>query len=604
MIVYDRQMSGDAPICVNCSFSTMCLAGPTGRYGGKERHRGKGYPRRYTKEVKRMRIQHNIAALNSYRNLTNNNSAVSKNLEKLSSGYRINRAGDDAAGLAISEKMRAQITGLETAQKNANDGISLVQTAEGALTEVHSMLNRMVELANQSANGTYQDEVDRENLQAEITSLKDEIDRISESTNFNGINLLDGSLGGGGNVSGGVTLSDTIATTSFTKSEDFAAATGTLAAGDTIDYTVSWKDADGNTESATITLTANQDGSKLVAEDGTEYAVTATGVTATEIQNAVLGELKKNSAVSDAFVVEADGNALKFTSTASGSEGAQVTALGMQSSNAAGPSGAGAISTTAGDVVVGQDSQQKIDLSSLDVLDATGTNVPTAEDVENAVFEINGKKFVLAQNGSVVTNMANVGADVTVITLAGATYTADDDAANVAATIGRVAGLDLTVAAADITEAGILQNDILYNGDVELSTAGKGLTLQIGDTSAEYNQMTVSVDAMDTRSLGISGIDVSTQEGAAAAVDLIKEAINKVSSTRGDLGAIQNRLEHTINNLSVTTENMTAAESRIRDVDMAEEMMAYTKNNILVQSSQAMLAQANQIPQGVLQLLQ
>ena len=142
-----------------------------------------------------MRIQHNIAALSSYRNLTNNNSAVSKNLEKLSSGYRINRAGDDAAGLAISEKMRAQITGLKTAQKNANDGISLIQTAEGALTEVHSMLNRMVELASQSANGTYQDE-DRANLQAEVKALQDEINRISEGTNFNGINLLDGSLGG------------------------------------------------------------------------------------------------------------------------------------------------------------------------------------------------------------------------------------------------------------------------------------------------------------------------------------------------------------------------------------------------------------------------
>ena len=146
-----------------------------------------------------MRIQHNIAALSAYRNLTNNNSMVSKNLEKLSSGYRINRAGDDAAGLAISEKMRAQITGLETAQKNANDGISLIQTAEGALTEVHSMLNRMVELANQSANGTYQDE-DRANLQAEVKALQDEINRISEGTNFNGINLLDGSLSDGSNI--------------------------------------------------------------------------------------------------------------------------------------------------------------------------------------------------------------------------------------------------------------------------------------------------------------------------------------------------------------------------------------------------------------------
>ena len=141
-----------------------------------------------------MRIQHNIMAMNAYRNYTNNTSALSKNLEKLSSGYKINRAGDDAAGLAISEKMRAQITGLETAQKNAKDGISLVQTAEGALTEVHDMLNRMVELADQSANGTYDDETDRDNLQKEFDQLKSEIDRIADSSNFNGIKLLDGSM--------------------------------------------------------------------------------------------------------------------------------------------------------------------------------------------------------------------------------------------------------------------------------------------------------------------------------------------------------------------------------------------------------------------------
>ena len=174
-----------------------------------------------------MRIQHNIAALNSYRNLTGNNASVAKNLEKLSSGYRINRAGDDAAGLAISEKMRAQITGLETAQKNANDGISLVQTAEGALTEVHSMLNRMVELADQSSNGTYQNAVDRENLQKEVNSLKEEIDRISESTNFNGINLLDGSLSGNSTSGSGLvggTIGTWKAATITTTSKDASAA--------------------------------------------------------------------------------------------------------------------------------------------------------------------------------------------------------------------------------------------------------------------------------------------------------------------------------------------------------------------------------------------
>ncbi|MCP1109104.1 flagellin [Ohessyouella blattaphilus] len=280
-----------------------------------------------------MRIQHNITAINSYRNLTNNNSAVGKNLEKLSSGYRINRAGDDAAGLAISEKMRAQITGLETAQKNSQDAVSLIQTAEGSLTEVHSMLNRMVELATQSANGTYENKVDREAMEAEVTALKSEINRIADSTNFNGKKLLDGSL------------------------------------------------------------------------------------------------------------------------------------------------------------------------------------------------------------------------------------------------------------------------------------SADGLTLQVGDTADTFNQITVTVDSMKTADLGVTdakldAITIASQTGASAAIDVIKASINQVSTQRAGLGALQNRMEHTINNLSVNAENMTAAESRIRDVDMAKEMMAYTKNNILIQSSQAMLSQANSLPQGVLQLLQ
>ena len=360
-----------------------------------------------------MRIQHNIAALNSYRNLTNNNSAVSKNLEKLSSGYKINRAGDDAAGLAISEKMRAQITGLNTAQKNAQDGVSLVQTAEGALTEVHSMLNRMVELADQSANGTYDNAVDRANLQKEIVSLKDEIDRIADSTNFNGINLLDGSLQKGATVA--------------------------------------------------VKFSAVKDGVALAGES--------------------------------------------------------------------------------------------LDLQGLKA---------------NDTITIGNKTYTMA-----AANAPDKGQF--------------DNLANLAKQVEADTGITLNVA---------------DQAAVKASKAGKELTLQIGDTSADFNQMTVGVNDMHTKALGIDTIDISTQDGAQKAVDLIKTAINSVSSTRGDLGAIQNRLEHTINNLSVTAENMTAAESRIRDVDMANEMMAYTKNNILVQSSQAMLAQANQIPQGVLQLLQ
>ena len=408
-----------------------------------------------------MRIQHNIAALNSYRQLSGNNSAVSKNLEKLSSGYRINRAGDDAAGLAISEKMRAQITGLETAQKNANDGISLVQTAEGALTEVHTMLNRMVELANQSANGTYDDKTDRANLQKEVKSLNDEINRIAEGTNFNGINLLDGSLGVGATVTLG---------------------TG----GDK-----------GQNKEGTATTTV-LDFSKVVAKNGNIQAGATVKLGDKVFEFVKAGEQAKTTGAT-AVTIGTDRDA-------------SLTAL------------AGAIGNNTGDNDYGNNT------------------------------------------GAVAAAAAKDG----VITITTAEPTKDQKA---------------------------------FDG-IATSTTGIGLTLQVGDTSAAFNKLTVSVGSMSAKSLGIADVDISTQDGASSAIDKIRTAINTVSSTRGDLGAIQNRLEHTINNLSVTAENMTAAESRIRDTDMAKEMMAYTKNNILVQASQAMLAQANQVPQGVLQLLQ
>ena len=408
-----------------------------------------------------MRIQHNIAALNSYRQLSGNNSAVSKNLEKLSSGYKINRAGDDAAGLAISEKMRAQITGLETAQKNANDGISLVQTAEGALTEVHTMLNRMVELADQSANGTYDNKVDRANLQKEVKSLNDEINRIAEGTNFNGINLLDGSLGVSATIEPG-------------------------------------EGGDGNNTAGKATKTV-LDFSKVVAENGNIQA----GAT-----------VKLGDKVFE--FVKAGGTAKTAGATA---------------------------------VTIGANRDKSVE--------ALATKIAANQGSDDY-----GKN-----TGEVATATANKGV-ITITTKA---------------------------PEAAVTTA--------FDG-IAASATGIGLTLQVGDTSDDFNKLTVSAGSMSAKSLGIADVDISTQDGASSAIDKIRTAINTVSSTRGDLGAIQNRLEHTINNLSVTTENMTAAESRIRDTDMADEMMSYTKNNILVQASQAMLAQANQVPQGVLQLLQ
>ena len=541
--------------------------------------------------------------MNAYRNFNTNNAALSKNLEKLSSGYRINRAGDDAAGLAISEKMRAQISGLDAAQKNVKDGISLVKTAEGALQEVQDMMNRMKYLATQSANGTYDNEVDRANLQKEVDALKSEINRIADSANFNGQKLLDGSLGGG-NIAGDLAVASTKVVTAATTSVDFATANDAQAAGDTLNYTVAWSEG-GVEKSKTVSFKVGDTTTELYVLDAdgnktdTKYTVTATA-TKTELQSAVIGELKKDSALSSAFDIAADGDGIKFTSKVAGADGAKITALGATGNISTAALGGG-ISTTAGDVVEGKDSMQKLDLSKLDVI--AGTTEKEAKDIEDATFEVLGQKFMLVGSNATATTLKNVPEDVHMIKLNGTTYTAANDAQKVADELTRITGQKFEKAAAADTNADITANDIIYKGDEELVSGGKGMTLQIGDTAHDYNQLNVTVSDMHVEALGIGDLDISALAGAQKAVDDITTAINRVSSTRGDLGAVQNRLEHTANNLAVMEENITDAESTIRDTDVADEMMAYTKNNILIQSAQAMLAQANAVPQGVLQLL-
>ena len=512
-----------------------------------------------------MRIQHNIMAMNAYRNYSNNTSALSKNLEKLSSGYKINRAGDDAAGLAISEKMRAQITGLETAQKNAKDGISLVQTAEGALTEVHDMLNRMVELANQSANGTYDNETDRANLQKEVEQLKSEINRIADSANFNGIKLLDGSLSESGNKSieiSGIATSFVAGSASVASTSAQLASNGAanIADGKTVEINLSVD----NGKSYSVKLT--RDGNTLVDENGKVYKVSSTA-TASEVNAAIAGAIK--DATGGAFTATGGiGSKLVITSTETGANAPSVTGI---TASVAGT--AAAVSTKVTAPVA-----DKINIAS-SAITAAGTSA-AASDV--TIFTINGQKFALASSDAALDHVQKL---------------AGDD-------VKVVIGANIGAAAQQLADATGLTVEKNGNG-IDISTAsGKALTLQIGDTSDSYNKLQVSVQDMHTGSLGIAGIDIGTQDGAAAAVDLIKNAINIVSDVRGTLGATQNRLDHTINNLSVMTENIQDAESTIRDTDVADEMMAYTKNNILVQSAQAMLAQANQVPQGVLQLLQ
>ena len=413
------------------------------------------------KETIEMRIQHNIMAMNAYRNYTNNTSALSKNLEKLSSGYKINRAGDDAAGLAISEKMRAQITGLDKAQDNAKDGISLVQTAEGALTEVHDMLNRMYELAEQSANGTFEDGTDRKQLQKEVDQLKSEINRIADSANFNGIKLLDGSM-------------------SATKVTKFNHSATTSSAG--VDVSIMADSVFGST------------GNRI--DLNFKFAVTSS----TDKTGVKVGK--------DGSVTITVANKDKDGHTA-----AEIQALLAKA-----------------------------------VASDTGVSADMLSAVQNAT--VSGKGITIGTNTK-----------ASWATLAGTTGTMS-------------------------------------------TNTGAPLTLQIGDTSDSFNQLRVGIRDCHVDALDLTDMKIRDQDSAAKALDKIKSAINYVSDVRGTLGATQNRLDHTINNLSVMQENIQDAESTIRDTDVADEMMDYTKNNILIQSAQAMLAQANQVPQGVLQLLQ
>ena len=932
-----------------------------------------------------MRIQHNIMAMNAYRNYSNNTSALSKNLERLSSGYKINRAGDDAAGLAISEKMRAQITGLEAAQKNVKDGISLVNTAEGAMQEIQDMLNRMVYLATQSANGTYDDPVDRLNLQKEVDSLKEEINRIADSANFNGIKLLDGSQStfelsadgitrGTKNITDGLTINSGV-DGGGTKAEAAIDVSSLFGTGDTMvidfagtgapgaktlnfgtDIKGATKEEQAESIKAALEKDANISQKFDVAVDGTKVTMTAKAEGASEVAvksvkvndtGVTFGTGTYTAGTANAAAAKADkggftklfdggvtgatpadsmdlkaGDVLTFTFNDAQNGANLVAKVTVTDDMIAGTNAetttnivnalnntkfenkdgtvadesrfkvsdlfdlkanmqvANGATAETGSIYVkakldGQFDVSKVERTNADdasrnkTVNATacgtvGTaNVPStyviaraAADTTNFsdgdVIELtgslsDGRNFNLkltvgkdfqvgASYAATLTNMKTqlekTGDDATMVTLndgsqvkagdifgtgkeisigasaaTGITFTSEkagpvqagigggitnvtfsgSDPAEVDATITKGAdpsaaessftldkdlayGTAITVGgktyevvkdARDVTNRSniaVVADDLTKVNDVaakfvdaineqakkdaadpanpdyvasadgatvKITTAAKGsavkameiktpygdevptvsfkfdpnkiqegsymtisngtdthtyefvktgsnaksgntpievadfgkmpdakalgdafanvakgatvevaddgtititanaatdgtipklnvsfyegkggLTLQIGDTSDDYNQLKVGIGDMHTAAMGIDGIDIGKQEGAQAAIDVIRSAINYVSGIRGDLGAISNRLDHTTNNLSVMRENITDAESAIRDTDIAEEMMAYTKNNILVQSAQAMLAQANQVPQGVLQLLQ
>lgn len=459
-----------------------------------------------------MVVQHNMQAMNANRMLNVTTSAQSKSTEKLSSGYRINRAADDAAGLTISEKMRKQIRGLDQASTNAEDGVSSVQTAEGALTEVHSMLQRMNELATQAANGTNSKDSDRQAIQDEIDQLTTEIDRVSETTKFNETYLLKGDKGATKNVymnghDAGLkgTLTDSAKSATFVMDE--------LKAGDKV--TIAGKEYSiGSTADEAKASYANAAAGDKVTIDGTEYTV-VDAATGTE---------------------DADNNELKVTSL---------------------------------DGKVKDGSVVSYKTSKLTVM--TDKNNDGVDDDDSSVISKDVAEGKILSELTAANNIGTVDQAATVAKAAAngkTTYTITKGYATVADTLS--------------------------------------FNLHVGADADMTNKINVSIDSMDSASLGIKGLNIKDDSGNAAtyAVDAISDAISKVSSQRSSLGAVQNRLEHTINNLDNVVENTTTAESRIRDTDMASEMVNYSKNNILAQAGQSMLAQANQSNQGVLSLLQ
>lgn len=492
-----------------------------------------------------MRINHNIAALNTYRQLSANQMLGNKSLERLSSGLRINRAGDDAAGLAISEKMRGQIRGLDQAVRNAQDGISLIQTAEGALNETHSILQRMRELAVQSANDT-NTATDRVEIQKEVDQLAIEITRVANNTEFNTQTLLNGAI----------------------KSTGLGESTFQIGA--------------NASQSLSINIHAMDAKSLGVSRDTLEGTLSgAVKVSAVEIDSINKGTAIVNGA---SLTLSADATAAKTTWTAADT-GLTAMTISSKTNSSAYNDYTLTITKSGG---AGADPAVTVDGKSITITLASDAAGVTAAALNNA------------------------------FTTAGLDLEADLDATGVAAKT------DLAASTAGLgdDEVKLMFNseDLIVKNDVTTATftsaANKGLTFTFDGTTLD-GTVAATVTIVDDKATAATfaagektadavtkaGIDVSTQQKADVAITEIQKAIETVSTERSKLGAYQNRLEHTINNLGTSSENLSAAESRIRDVDMAKEMMEFTKMNILSQAATAMLAQANMQPQMVLQLL-
>lgn len=555
-------------------------------------------------------VQHNMSAINANNKMNTNVAGLKKATEKLSSGYQINRAGDNAAGLAISEKMRSQIRGLAQATRNANDGISLIQTAEGGLNETHSILQRMRELAVQSANGTYQDDTDREAIQLEVDALKSEIDRISTATEYNGMKLLDGSLSGAASNNGvygpryGCYVSQN------------SAAAGKLEANLSLEGSTITSSVDG----VTVSL-ANAASGK--GGENAEWSADGKTLTLNLVQGQSYSQSQINDLIKNATQAK-DSDATTAVQTAPTPDVSFTLKNGVFSFTAAETftTAAGVRAKTADPdaanlgayLIRGTDSNDKY----ADTIQFTSNNYgDDTRKIKIATDVAAGKETVTKTSTTDNEALGIKDGEFTLHLSTGVEYS-EKDIENILAK----AGLDYSVALTDFASApdgdkSFYAQKIVAEGDAnefvlaagqglaadKALGSGEGLTFQIGANGVEDQRVTLNVDDMSSNALGVASADVSTRDAANKAIEMVDAAIKKVSMQRAGLGALQNRLEYTVNNLTTTNENLTNAESQIRDTDMATEMINYTKFNILQQASQAMLAQANQQPQAVLQLL-
>ena len=548
-----------------------------------------------------MIVQHNLTAMNANRMLGIVSNQQAKSTEKLSSGYRINRAADDAAGLAISEKMRSQIRGLTQASTNAEDGISMIQTAEGALNESHSILQRMRQLAVQAANGTETDS-DRSNIQDEIEQLQDELDRIAETTEFNTMKLLDGTFDG----------TNTSTTSAGPKYANYSGALGAFIT----------SDIPGVIVVANTNATVGGE-SGIWSEDGKTLTISlASNKTYTQ---ADIDGLIKNAKQEDSNASNTPANVNVQLATGVYTATTTVTTAG----------------TVAGKKATGDNQDDPITAGSF--VGANEISITSNKYGKDYNISINfkfdadaGKEEVKLTTSPTYDNSNGAGVNISnVVTQtagyeislqSGKEYTAED-IEDLLATAGLNVSVELsgvitgtgtdepnTLFVTDSNEETLVElkggdglgddNAFLTQNNYDSVASSGGMVLQVG--ANEGQTMQFNIGDMSATALGVSGnnVRVDSQDRASAAITVIDAAIEKVSKQRSTLGAVQNRLEHTIANLDTSAENLQQAESRIRDVDMAAEMVEYSKTNILSQASQAMLAQANQSTQGVLSLLQ